>query len=127
MALQAQTATPPQPADWAGFLANVDVQVPPKEIMQAALKFLKDECALPDPQSAVGVQLDDLRRHAKWPAENLAVVGFLGRVANALRGLLAAQAAPAAAANLSPPPAASAADDALRSALQVVTGGQAYA
>ena len=118
---------PPQPADWPDFLANVDAAVPPKEVLQKAMAFLQSDCGLTEPKAAIGIQLEDLRNHPKWPSADLPLVGFLGRVAAALRGLLAAQAAPPAGPSTAAPPAATAADDALRTALQVVTGGQASA
>ena len=67
MANTGAVSTPPQPDDWANFLANVDSAVPPKEVLQKALAFLQVECGLQDPRSAMGVQLDDLRKHPKWP------------------------------------------------------------
>ena len=117
---------PPPPSDWADFLTSVDAQVPSQVILQRAVEFLVKECGLKGPSQAIGIQLDDLRCHPKWPSDCLATVAFLGRTANALKGLLAASAvAPPArnTATLARPEA----DEVLRNSLQVVTGGQASA
>ena len=81
MATTGGVPTPPQPDDWATFLANVDSAVPPTEVLQKALVFLQVDCGLQDPRSAMGVQREDLRNHPKWPADDLTLVSFLGRVA----------------------------------------------
>ena len=52
---------PPLAADWPAFLAAVDATLPPKEVMQAALTFFKDECKFAEPQEAIGIAIADLR------------------------------------------------------------------